>query len=64
MDEALAGHASLIDVVLHDGDDGDGDGGRGNRCTVRDDGRGIPTVSLLPAPSPAASVARVVGSGG
>jgi len=40
VDEALAGHASLITMVLHD--DEDGDSGR-NQCTIADNGRGIPT---------------------
>ncbi|KAL3801435.1 hypothetical protein ACHAW5_000454 [Stephanodiscus triporus] len=46
VDEALAGHASLISVVLHDPEDaGDGsaNSGGGNRCTITDNGRGIPT---------------------
>ena len=49
VDEALAGHAKLINVVLHDHHPhvNDGDGGdsisSGNCCTVTDDGRGIPT---------------------
>ncbi|KAL7542974.1 hypothetical protein ACHAXR_012276 [Thalassiosira sp. AJA248-18] len=38
VDEALAGHASLITMVLHDDDDGNG-----NCCTITDNGRGIPT---------------------
>jgi len=40
VDEALAGHARWINMVLHD--DGDGDV-VGNCCTISDDGRGIPT---------------------
>jgi DNA gyrase subunit B len=46
VDEALAGHASLINVVLHDPEDGGDDSassGGGNRCTITDNGRGIPT---------------------
>ena len=46
VDEALAGHASLISVVLHDPEDaGDGSAssGGGNCCTITDNGRGIPT---------------------
>ena len=42
VDEALAGHASLINMVLHDCDD-DEDPKRRNCCTIEDDGRGIPT---------------------
>jgi DNA gyrase subunit B len=47
VDEALAGHAKLINVILHDhhphvNDNGNGDSS-GNCCTVIDDGRGIPT---------------------
>jgi len=41
VDEALAGHASLITMVLHD-ETREDPGGR-NRCTIADDGRGIPT---------------------
>jgi DNA gyrase/topoisomerase IV subunit B len=42
VDEALAGHATLINVILHDGIE-DEDGKKKNCCTVIDDGRGIPT---------------------
>ena len=45
VDEAMAGHCSVIDVVLHD------DG----LIEVRDDGRGIP-VDALPSGRPAAEV--------
>ena len=38
VDEALAGHASLITMTL-----GDDESGEGNCCTITDDGRGIPT---------------------
>jgi len=40
VDEALAGHASLINMVLHDNENTPGSG---NCCTVTDNGRGIPT---------------------
>ncbi|KAL7435134.1 hypothetical protein ACHAXM_004468 [Skeletonema potamos] len=47
VDEALAGHASLINMVLHDCDDDDdcqdGAAKKRNCCTIEDDGRGIPT---------------------
>ncbi len=49
VDEALAGHASLINMVLHDCDDDDDDDNQDgaakkrNCCTIEDDGRGIPT---------------------
>ncbi len=43
VDEALAGHASLINMVLHDCDDGEEDPKKRNCCTIEDDGRGIPT---------------------
>jgi len=51
VDEALAGHASLINMVLHDDHDasqvdanGDSVTGKNrNWCTVADNGRGIPT---------------------
>lgn len=42
VDEALAGHASLINMVLHDCDDEE-DPKKRNCCTIEDDGRGIPT---------------------
>lgn len=38
VDEALAGHASLITMTLSDDESGEG-----NCCTITDDGRGIPT---------------------
>jgi DNA gyrase subunit B len=49
VDEALAGHASLINMVLHDcDDDNDNDNHdqsskKRNCCTIEDNGRGIPT---------------------
>lgn len=45
VDEALAGHANLINMVLHDCDDDDDQDGatKRNCCTIDDDGRGIPT---------------------
>ena len=42
VDEALAGHASIINMVLHDCDDEE-DPKKRNCCTIDDDGRGIPT---------------------
>eukprot|EP00984_Skeletonema_dohrnii_P037025 scaffold38629_cov144-Skeletonema_dohrnii-CCMP3373.AAC.1 len=42
VDEALAGHASIINMVLHDCDDEE-DPKKRNCCTIEDDGRGIPT---------------------
>lgn len=44
VDEALAGHASLINMVLHDCDGDDQDSStKQNCCTIEDNGRGIPT---------------------
>ena len=49
VDEALAGHASLINMVLHDcdddddNDDNDQSSKKRNCCTIEDNGRGIPT---------------------
>ena len=44
VDEALAGHATLINVVLHDADEEEEEeDGSKNCCTITDDGRGIPT---------------------
>ena len=43
VDEALAGHASLINVVLHDDDNDNVSDVVGNCCTIADNGRGIPT---------------------
>eukprot|EP00581_Thalassiosira_minuscula_P007283 CAMPEP_0183709900 /NCGR_PEP_ID=MMETSP0737-20130205/5844_1 /TAXON_ID=385413 /ORGANISM="Thalassiosira miniscula, Strain CCMP1093" /LENGTH=914 /DNA_ID=CAMNT_0025938117 /DNA_START=105 /DNA_END=2849 /DNA_ORIENTATION=+ len=59
VDEALAGHASIIHMVLHD-DDADG-----NCCTISDDGRGIPT-DLHPATQISAleTVLTVLHAGG
>jgi len=42
VDEALAGHASMINLVLRDDDDNEEEGGS-NTCTISDNGRGIPT---------------------
>jgi len=46
VDEALAGHCSAVTVVLHPDD----------RCTVTDDGRGIPVEELKKEKRPAAEV--------
>jgi DNA gyrase subunit B len=46
VDEALAGHCSLVRVVLHPDDS----------CTVTDDGRGIPVEELKKEKRPAAEV--------
>ena len=55
VDEALAGHASLISVVLHDD----------NCCTISDDGRGIPTdVHPTTAISALETVLTVLHAGG
>src|SRR6056300_1101485 len=48
VDEALAGHASLINMVIHDCDDDDDDDNdqsskKRDCCTIDDNGRGIPT---------------------
>lgn len=43
VDEALAGHATLINVILHDGIEDGENGKKKNCCTIIDDGRGIPT---------------------
>mmetsp|Transcript_6939 Transcript_6939/g.13963 ORF Transcript_6939/g.13963 Transcript_6939/m.13963 type:complete len:1012 (-) Transcript_6939:98-3133(-) len=64
VDEALAGHASLISLDLHDDDD-DPTANGGNCCTVSDDGRGIPT-DLHPATQISAleTVLTVLHAGG
>ena len=43
VDEALAGHASLITLALHDDEYSNPEDGGGNCCTITDNGRGIPT---------------------
>src|SRR3954452_23184435 len=50
VDEALAGHCSVVDVVVHPD----------NRVTVSDDGRGIPVATMEKEGRPAAEVVLTV----